>query len=238
MADDPISQPRRPSAPFEAVVFDFDGTLVASRFADEAAVAALIASDISAAAGAEVFWAHEGEPLLARIEVAWPGRLSEVLPLFERQGAPRCYPGVIPVLRRLRRRGLRLAVVSSRRRAALESGLLATGLVPYFPVVVGLEDVAEPKPSPEGLLLALRRLEVSAARTLYVGDNPLDVEAGHEAQVTVWRAVWGLPPTSPNGVVILRRPAEILDRIAAADAVAPADEVAAAGEVAAAHQVA
>jgi pyrophosphatase PpaX len=205
--------PSRPA--IEAAVFDFDGTLVATRAADEAAVAELVAADPTAGAGAPVFWAHEGEPLVTRIERAWPGRAADILPLFDRQGSPRRYPGIAPLLASLRRRGLLLAVVSSRRRAALEAGLTSTRLRGFFPVVVGLEDVREPKPSPEGLFQAMHRLGVAPGGTLYVGDNPLDVEAGHRAGVTVWRAAWGIPPTSPNGVVLLRSPAEVarlLDR--------------------------
>jgi beta-phosphoglucomutase-like phosphatase (HAD superfamily) len=49
-------------------------------------------------------------------------------------------------------------VVSSRRLAALHRGLAATGLGGHFPVVIGLDDVTTPKPSPEGLILALERL--------------------------------------------------------------------------------
>lgn len=206
-----------------AVVFDYDGTLVASRFADEAAVAELIAANPAAAAAAPLFWSHEGEPILSRIELAWPGRGAEILPLFERQVPPRSFPGVNRLLKRIAAEGLAMAVVSSRRRAALDHDLDATGLRRHFPVVVGLEDVREPKPSPEGLLQALRRLGVDPSRALFVGDSELDVEAGRRGGVTVWRAVWGLPPlrpipVHPNGAVLLRRPEEVgelLDRLAA-----------------------
>jgi pyrophosphatase PpaX len=212
MAAHPRTRPRSSPAP-AAAVFDFDGTLVATRFADEAAVAELLAVDPSAAAGVDLFWSHEGEPILSRIELAWPGRGGEILPLFERQGAPRVYPGVLPMLDGLRRSGRRLAVVSSRRRDALVAGLETARLRDYFPVVVGLDDVSEPKPSPEGLLLAMRRLGVGPERAVYVGDNALDVEAGRRAGTTVWRAVWGIPPLSPNGVVMLQRPAEVTERL-------------------------
>ena len=191
---------------------------MASRFVDEAAVAELVASDPAAAAGVETFWRHEGEPLVSRIELAWPGRSSEILPLFERPEAPRLFPGIAPLLNNLDRKGLLLAVVSSRRLAALQSGLDATGLRSHFPVVIGLEDVTTPKPSPEGLILALERLGVPPAQAVFVGDSDHDVEAGRRAGVTVWRAVWGLPagdraPAHPDGTLLLRRPEEIGERL-------------------------
>ena len=209
----PLHQPA-----VDAVVFDFDGTLVASRFVDEAVVAELVASDPAAAAGVETFWRHEGEPLVSRIELAWPGRAAGILPHFERPEAPRRFPGIATLLRKLDREGLPMAVVSSRRLFALHRGLDATGLRGYFPVVIGLEDVSRPKPSPEGLLLALGRLGVGPSQAVFVGDSDLDVEAGQRAGVTVWRAIWGLPaahgaPVHLNGTLLLRRPEEVGERL-------------------------
>jgi FMN phosphatase YigB (HAD superfamily) len=172
-------------AAVDAVVFDFDGTLVATRSADQATVAALIATDPSAATGAEVFWEHEGEPIDTRVELAWPGRGDEVLPLFERQVGPRPCPGVSRLLERLSQTGLPLAVVSSRRRAALEAGLGAAGLRHHFGVIVGLEDVREPKPSPEGLLRALGKLGVQAGRAVDHGQPPQP--PGRPGRALRWR---------------------------------------------------
>ncbi|MGD0833335.1 MAG: HAD-IA family hydrolase [Candidatus Dormibacteria bacterium] len=208
--------PSHPDTAVDAAVFDFDGTLVASRFADEAAVAALIRADPSAAPGADVFWRLDGEPLVDRIDRAWPGRAAAILPLFDGQGPPRVFPGVTTLLERLSRRRLAMAVVSSRRRAALEKGLADTGLRDHFRLVVGLEDVVRPKPSPEGLLLALRGLGVEPSGAVFIGDTELDVEAGHRAGVTTWRAVWGLLAADsvlahPDGVVLLRSPDEVSD---------------------------
>ena len=73
----------RTTPAFDAVIWDYDGTLVDSRGADEAAVAELLAGDPGAASGAELFWAAEGRPIIERLELAWPGRADEVLPLFE-----------------------------------------------------------------------------------------------------------------------------------------------------------
>ena len=215
-----VFDPPRPAV--DAVVFDFDGTLVASRFVDEAAVAALVAADPAAGSGVEIFWSHEGEPLVSRIELAWPGRTAEIMPIFERPEAPRLFPGIVTLLRKLEAAGLLMAVVSSRRHAALEQGLGATGLRRHFPVVIGLEDVTLPKPSPEGLLLALGRLGVPPSQAVFVGDSDHDVEAGRRAGVTVWRAIWGLPAAHPaaihpNGTLLLRRPEEVGEQLGRLD---------------------
>ena len=198
-----------------AVLWDYDGTLVDTRFADEAAVTELIRRDPAAAAGAEVFWATEGQPIIQRLELAWPGRGREVLPLFDQPIRPRLHRGVRPVLEELHRRGLPLAVVSSRRRQPLAQGLRAAGLRRYFDTVIGLEDVGAPKPDPEGLLVAARRLGVLPSRAVYVGDSEVDVEAGHRAGMTAWRAAWAVPPPrrAPRAPALLLHPREIVDRL-------------------------
>lgn len=209
-----------PPSPIRAVVWDYDGTLVDSRAADEAAVAELVARDPSAASGVGTFWALEGRPIVERLEAAWPGRSQELLPLFDRRIVPRVLPGVEPVVAELRRRGVRLAVVSSRRVAPLRWGLRACGLGTYFDVVVGLEDVNAPKPDPEGLLLACRRLGIPPPAAVYVGDSEVDVEAGRRAGMVTFRALWARQPRDDGAgdppepeTVVLRRPDELLQRL-------------------------
>ncbi|MGH3694446.1 MAG: HAD family hydrolase [Pseudonocardiaceae bacterium] len=57
-------------------------------------------------------------------------------------------------------------------------------------VVVAHEDAA-PKPAPDGVLCALARLGVSAARGLFIGDTANDIAAGRSAGVRVVGAGWG-----------------------------------------------
>ena len=205
----------RPIPAFDAVIWDYDGTLVDTRGADEAAVAELIAADAGAAAGAELFWAAEGRPIVERLELAWPGRAAEVLPLFDRRVSPVTFPGIPLVLAELARRRLRLGVVSSRRLEPLEWGLQACGLRRHFETVVGLDCVSRPKPDPEGLLLASRRLAVRTSRALYIGDRDVDVDAGRHCGMTVWRATWALPPSpeAHSGPGEVANPTDLLTRL-------------------------
>jgi HAD superfamily hydrolase (TIGR01509 family) len=215
MAIHPIPRPTDNPA-LDAVVWDYDGTLVASRAADEAAVAELLREEPAAAAGAEVFWAHEGEPILTRIDLAWPGAAERILPLFERQRPAQLFLGIRPILNTLRRQGMPMGVVSSRRRGPLEEGLQGAGLRGYFGVVIGLDDVASPKPDPEGLRRALDHLGARPQRAVFIGDSPLDIEAGRRAGVAAWRATWGAPhPVAASDDIVLGHPQEVAARLEA-----------------------
>lgn len=206
---------------FDAVVWDYDGTLVDTRSADEAAVAALLAADPAAAQGVPDFWASEGRPIRERVELAWPGRAPEVLAHFDRGIVPRVFPGVRRALAQLRRRGIRLAVVSSRRLEPLHRGLDACRLSGAFTAVVGLESVSAPKPDPEGLLLALAALAVPPGRAVYVGDRLIDMEAARRSGTTGWLATWGHRPEDARGAaVLLDLPVEVVHRLDGRDAAA------------------
>jgi HAD superfamily hydrolase (TIGR01509 family) len=201
--------------PFDAVVWDYDGTLVDTRSTDEAAVRHIVAADAGAAEGAALFWSTEGRPILERIERAWPGRTADFLPHFDGDEPPRIFAGVRPLLRELRRRDMPLAIVSSRRLQPLLRGLASSRLRPFFDVVIGLDTVHMPKPDPEGLLLALERLGVPPTRAVVVGDRDVDLEAARRAGATGWRAAWSLGPLGPADrlPVDLARPASVLERL-------------------------
>jgi sugar-phosphatase len=72
--------------------------------------------------------------------------------------------------------------------AVVTSGLHASGLrrireagLPTPRVLVGADDVAQGKPSPEGYLLAAERLEVAPAGCVVIEDAPAGVEAARAA---------------------------------------------------------
>ncbi len=67
------------------------------------------------------------------------------------------FPGVARFIRSLAGR-YPLALASGARRDEIENTLHATGLMPYFRVIVGAEDFTRGKPNPESYLLALERL--------------------------------------------------------------------------------
>jgi HAD superfamily hydrolase (TIGR01509 family) len=81
-------------------------------------------------------------------------------------------PGVVESLERLRSLGLALAVVGNWD-VSLHDRLAEHGLTGYFATVVH----AARKPDPDGLRLALSRLQVQAGRALHIGDEDSDEQA-------------------------------------------------------------
>lgn len=83
------------------------------------------------------------------------------------------------------------AICSSNSRESVLGALDRLGPRERFGTVVGREDVARLKPSPEGLRLILEREGISPGRALFVGDRHTDVEAGRAAGVPALRLAAG-----------------------------------------------
>jgi phosphoglycolate phosphatase len=95
-------------------------------------------------------------------------------------------PGAVEAVRLLHGLGLRLGVCSNKPVSFTRELLAWLRIADLFDVVLGPEDVARPKPAPDILLEALRRLKVAAADTLYVGDMAVDIRTARAAGVRVF----------------------------------------------------
>jgi len=85
----------------------------------------------------------------------------------------------------LKTKGIKIGLVSNVGRKALDKALLKLDFRPFFDVVVSRNDVQYMKPSGEGLRLALSRLRVIHDKALYVGDSLDDILAAKAAGVKV-----------------------------------------------------
>lgn len=103
------------------------------------------------------------------------------------------YDGVREMLSHLRG-ALPVGVVTAKGRRAWNATAEHLDLG-SFAVVVTEDDVREPKPAPEGLLLASRELAIEPDRLLYVGDSLVDLASGRAAGMRVGAALW--PKTDP-----------------------------------------
>jgi len=95
----------------------------------------------------------------------------------------RLYPGVSGCLEALKEKGYKVGIVTTKFHYRIEQILAKFGAERLVDVIVGGEDVKEPKPNPEGLLLAAKRLETEKEQILYVGDSLVDAETAQRAGV-------------------------------------------------------
>ncbi len=101
------------------------------------------------------------------------------------------YPGIAELMRELKRRGHPTAIVTSKNRAGAERGLRLVGLMETFDVIVGADDVKNPKPHPEPVHLALERLGLATDGAFMIGDSVHDINAGNAAGVGTVAVTWG-----------------------------------------------
>lgn len=100
------------------------------------------------------------------------------------------FDGVHELLAGVAALGLKRGVVSGKSRGSWEITAGLVGLSEHFDVVVLDDDVSRPKPDPEGILLAVRRLGLAPQRAAYVGDTASDVEAAALAGTWPLLATW------------------------------------------------
>ena len=100
------------------------------------------------------------------------------------------FDGVTDTLRILKARGLKMAIVSTKRQDIIQKGLTLMGIEDIFEVVIALDDVVTPKPDPEPILLALERLNATKEEAIMIGDNSHDIEGGQNAGVRTAGVAW------------------------------------------------
>jgi HAD superfamily hydrolase (TIGR01509 family) len=111
----------------------------------------------------------------------WEGRLANLVHPF---------PGVVPLLERLRAADYRLGIVTSRPQISLDATAAALDLLPHVDLLVTRDDTTKGKPHPAPLLHAFHRLGMLPSRGIYVGDAPFDVEAGRRAGCLTVLTTW------------------------------------------------
>ncbi len=187
----------RRSTPLQAVLFDWDGTLVDSAEASYRSYVRLFAA-YGIAFDRELFartyspdWYRTYEALRLPRD-RWDEADRRWTALYGAEEA-RLLPGAAAALARLRAAGLATALVTSGSRPRVERELTALALAGEFDRVVCCEDVQTRKPDPQPLRFALARLSVESSAAAYVGDSPEDVLMSRAAGVYVVGLEGGFP---------------------------------------------
>lgn len=99
-------------------------------------------------------------------------------------------PEVTQMLEQLRNAGFQLGIVTGKGSRSAEISLREWKLDGYFDIVITGDDVTDPKPHPEGILLAMQKLGADPRETIYVGDSDADVIAGRAAGLQTVGVNW------------------------------------------------
>ena len=91
------------------------------------------------------------------------------------------FPNVKDTLATLYRKGVRMAIVTSRNRHSLELILKQNHIGQFFDTNVTFDDGITPKPAPDMVEPLIHRMGLSPDRTLVVGDTTFDIEMGNRA---------------------------------------------------------
>ncbi len=193
-----------PQRPFDAVVFDLDGTLADSA-ADIGAALRRAFEDLHIRVERPIEALVDGSPLEEVFAVAAPGADAATFDRFVARyrahynaaGHPttRLYPGVIETLEALTllTPRMRLAIATSKRPEAARGLAAVTGIATYFDVIDGSGGTdRRHKPAPDLLLAVSRALDVAPSRALMVGDTARDVLAGRAAGMGTAAVLYGL----------------------------------------------
>lgn len=220
-----------PDFPFDLVMFDLDGTLLATAAElCDAVNDSLGALGLAPVSEAQVSgWIGNGtrELLVQALSVVsdqspeqirGSDLLQRAVSAFDPSYENRCgtnswlYPHVDTVLRRLQTLGVRLAVVTNKDSRFTGRLLERHRLAPLLGLVVAGDTMAAKKPAPDGILHCLAHFDVAPERALFVGDSSIDIATARNAGVRVWALPGGYNLGQP---IAASRPDRVIDDFAA-----------------------
>lgn len=98
----------------------------------------------------------------------------------------------LDVLQKLKNKGAMIGIISTKYRYRIMELLKSKPPEGFLDIIVGGEDVKEPKPSPEGLNFAIKTLNVKKEEVMYVGDSTVDAETAEAAKVDFTGVLHGM----------------------------------------------
>ena len=191
----------------KAVLFDFDGTIMDTNEVIINSWQHTFRNLTGKEADVNMLLGTFGEPLEISID--------KMLPEFSRDDAMRIYreyqycnfkglislfPGVVEVLRELKGKDIKTAIVTSRLRRTTMEGIEKFDLHDFFDTVVTMEDTKKHKPDAEPAFEALRRLDIEAEKAIMVGDSKFDIMCARNAGVKSVLVDWSVAAQAESGI--------------------------------------
>lgn len=126
------------------------------------------------------------------------------------------YDGVCELLAELKRREIKLAVVTNKNHLVAKK-IVAHYFKDVFDLVVGEKENIKKKPNPDMCELAIQSLNVSKEDCLYIGDSEVDVLTAYNAGIDGLFVSWGFRGYKLcdiyNNIIMIDKPYDIIKYI-------------------------
>ena len=126
----------------------------------------------------------------------------------------RPYDGIQELMKALRDRGYKLAIVSNKIDSAVKE-LNAKFFSDYVDVAIGEREGIRRKPAPDTVVQALEELKSAKHEAVYIGDSEVDLQTAANAGLPCISVLWGFREkdflTEQGAAVFVNTPQEIYD---------------------------
>ena len=124
------------------------------------------------------------------------------------------YPGIMELLKELKARGKKIAVVSNKFYDATQE-LVKHFFGEYVSVAIGERENIRKKPAPDTVLEAMRMLGVDKEGTVYIGDSDVDFNTAKNVGIPCVSVLWGFRDRefleSIGAITFITKPSQLLE---------------------------
>ena len=207
------------------VIFDMDGTVLNTLDDLTTSVNYVLTRYGMPAHCTEDYRRYFGNGIRYALECAVPKgteetTIDQMLPVFKEHYNAHCldktrpYDGIPELMKALRDRGFKLAIVSNKIDSAVKE-LNAKFFSAYVDVTIGEREGIRRKPAPDTVVQALKELKSSKHEAVYIGDSEVDLQTAANAGLPCISVLWGFREkdflTEQGATVFANTPQEIYD---------------------------
>lgn len=171
----------------KAVLFDLDGTLINTNELILKSFQHTFKTMLNLEPTVEEITMNYGKPLQETFKAYDENRIEEMIDCYRKINLElhddecKDFNGVDLMLKTLKSNGIKLAVVTSKKRDMAERGAKLMGIFDYFDAFITPEVTKKHKPESEPVLKACSDLGVTPDEAIMVGDSPYDILSGKNA---------------------------------------------------------
>jgi len=180
----------------KAIIFDFDGTLINTNQLVKDGLNNLAQIHLGRPLTHMELCELNGKHLNDQIRYITKDNIKQTVLHFKKWYAENhnklasTFKGIPELLQILRHEKIQMGIVSNNSTLPVQQGLNHLNFNHYFQDIITSDDVAKPKPDPEGIECILKKMNLRSEEVLYVGDSPSDVLAAKNANVKSCLVDW------------------------------------------------